>query len=105
MITHECSRRNITVKQSERERNKLILQFETFAKASQVADFLSGNDSISFYYHHNPAVEKYDAEIAVRFKRENAILFTLFRNYLGINLWEILPDEVAPYSDPLNSNS
>lgn len=106
MIQHECSQRNVTVKQSERERNRIILQFGTFAKASQITEFLSDNPSIGYFnYHHNPELDKYDAEIAVKFERSNALLFSLLKNYLGVNLWEILPDEVASSNHPLNQNS
>ena len=105
MITHECSRRNITIKQPEIDKRKIILQFETFAKASQIMDFLSSNGGTKVHYFHNPSVEKFKVEIAVVFESVNPMLFTLLNKYLGINLWEILPDELAPSDHPINTNS
>lgn len=106
MIVHDSDRKNVTVKQSEVKEDHLILQFGTFAKASKVMDFLSDrDDSVSFNYYHNPTVERYDAELAITFQKRDSVLFSLFGNFIGVDLWEILSDEVAPSNHPVNVNS
>jgi len=62
-------------------------------------------EDIDFNYHHKPTVERYDAEISIKFLETNPTLFAIISNYIGVDFWTILPENITPSSHPLNSNS
>ena len=101
MKTLESERKNVTVKQSGVVDEKIILQFETYAKASQIMDFVSTTSTqtaLEFSYHHNPNLEKYDAEISVTFKNKCPFLMSMLEKYIGVDLRNELPENVVPDS-------